>query len=282
MSNDLKSIQLLLYRLITAPNGVAQALADRPEDIVELNELIRGDDRLSASERVEIYANAYFYRILDCLKEDFPATLSVLGPDHFHNLITGYLIAYPPTEPSIFYAGTYLADYLRDHPIRQRWPFIAELARLERAIVESFHAADERPLSEDVMRAIAPGAWPALKMRAHPSIRIVDCEWRVDHLLPGTEVSRETDDADAGDEREPRAPLRERVSVLVWRQDARVSHRALVRAERAALRLAALGASFAEMCEAASGESSGGDPVMLINRLLARWLADGLLVLTQE
>ena len=77
-----------------------------------------GDDRLSAEARVDIYANMYFYRILDALKEDFPATLAVLGDDNFHNLITGYLIEYPPTEPSISYCGNHLADYLRDHPMR--------------------------------------------------------------------------------------------------------------------------------------------------------------------
>ena len=74
--------------------------------------MIRRDARV---ERLEIYANAYFYRILDCLKEDFPATLATLGADNFHNLVTGYLIEYPPTEPSISYAGRHLAEFLR-HP----------------------------------------------------------------------------------------------------------------------------------------------------------------------
>ena len=49
----------------------------------------------------------YFYRILDVLKEDFPATLAVLGADNFHNLVTGYLIEYPPQHFSISYAGNH-------------------------------------------------------------------------------------------------------------------------------------------------------------------------------
>ena len=36
--------------------------------------LVRGDSRLCATERVNIYANAYFYRLLDCLHEEFPAS----------------------------------------------------------------------------------------------------------------------------------------------------------------------------------------------------------------
>ena len=88
-----------------------------------LGAIVLGDERLSAEARVEIYANMYFYRILDALKEDFPATLAVLGADNFHNLVTGYLLEYPPTEPSISYCGRHLADYLRDHPMRERAPF---------------------------------------------------------------------------------------------------------------------------------------------------------------
>ncbi|MGZ3621094.1 MAG: HvfC/BufC family peptide modification chaperone, partial [Candidatus Binataceae bacterium] len=189
----LENLQALLYRLITAPEGVAAGLAAErapgPTTRDDLDQLIEGDDRLSAAERLEIYANAYFYRILDCLKEDFPATLATLGADNFHNLVTGYLIEYPPTEPSIAYAGRYMSEFLRHHPLSERWPFIAELARLERALTEVFHAAEAEPLSAEAMRSVAPEDWPAIMMRTHPALAIVDCEWRVDELLRRIEAS---------------------------------------------------------------------------------------------
>lgn len=268
--DDLKNLQALLYRLITAPGGVAEGLAaeerSRTGALRDLDDVIVGDERLCAAERLEIYANAYFYRILDCLKEDFPATRTVLGADNFHNLVTGYLIDHPPTEPSIFYAGRYLADFLAGHPMRERWPFVAALARLERTLVEIFHAADAPALSAEAMRTIAPADWPALMIRAHPAVAILECEWRVD------ELRRDIDDG-----RTWRQPARSPTSVLVWRQDGRVHHRRMERGERAALKLASGGASFAAICEAVAAEAGAEDSVALINRLLARWLADGLL-----
>ena len=189
----LAGLQALLYRLITAPEGVAAGLAAESAEGPEiLADLIESDDRLSAIERLEIYANAYFYRILDCLKEDFPATLATLGADNFHNLVTGYLIEYPPTEPSISYAGRHLAEFLRHDSMRamiERWPFIAELARLERTLIEVFHAAEAEPLNAEAMRSVAPEDWPALAMRTHPALAIVDCEWRVDELLREVEAA---------------------------------------------------------------------------------------------
>src|SRR5579863_5534234 len=128
MPTNLKNLQSLLYRLITAVSGVAEGLAsERDLGAGGIGAVVLGDDRLSAEARVDIYANMYFYRILDALKEDFPATLAVLGDDKFHNLVTGYILEYPPTEPSISYCGRFLADYLRDHPMRERAPFIADL-----------------------------------------------------------------------------------------------------------------------------------------------------------
>jgi hypothetical protein len=281
----LKDLQVLLYRLITAPEGVTSGLAAEcppgPKTLDDLEHLIESDDRLSAIERLEIYANAYFYRILDCLKEDFPATLATLGADNFHNLITGYLIEYPPSEPSISCAGRYLSEFLRDHPMhamRERWPFIAELARLERTLIEVFHAAEAEPLSAEVMRSVAPEDWPALAMRTHPALAIVDCQWRVDELLHEVETAADKDS-------QPRDAARGAVSVLVWRHNSRVHYRELEPPERAALELARAGTSFAAICEAVAAARVDDDtasPVALINRLLARWVDDGLLVLTDE
>lgn len=268
---DLRRLQELMCRLIASPTGVAEALAQETiMPVGGLQSLVAGDGRMTPVERVEIYANAYFYRILDVLKEDYPAILAVVGADGFHNLATGYLIDYPPTEPSIYYAGQHFALYLATHPWRERFPYLADLARLERTALESFHAADKHALDAGAMRAIPPVEWPALAMRVHPATRLVESAWRVDHIL------RAVEDGVAWS-----LPDQEPVTVIIWRRAARISFRASETGESEALGLASAagGATFAAICEAiaaAAGESD--DVAALINRLLARWLSDGLLI----
>src|ERR1700720_2659506 len=153
MSVPLKQLQSILYRLITAASGVAEGLA--AEDRLPaggLDALVLGDERLSAEDRVDIYANMYFYRLLDVLKEDFPAMLRVLGDDNFHNLATGYLLEYPPTEPSVLHCGRHLAAYLHNHPLSKDAPYLTHLAALERAVVEVFHGPDAPVLESALMR----------------------------------------------------------------------------------------------------------------------------------
>jgi len=266
MAIHLKDLQSLLYRLITAVSGVAEGVAaERELGATGLDAIVLGDDRLSAEARVDIYANMYFYRILDALKEDFRSTLAVLGEDNFHNLITGYLLEYPPTEPSISDCGRHLADYLRDHPLREGMPFITDLGKLERAIVEVFQGPDAVALESDSLSAVAPEDWPAMRLRIHPSAQILALDWGVSELLRAVE------------EHLPRKPAeRGAVKVLVWRRNARVFYRDLESAEADALGAASRGATFAEICDVVANAGIE-DPVAAMNRMLARWISDSLL-----
>jgi hypothetical protein len=264
----LARLQEVLYRLITSPEGVAAGLSNEAADLAGgLEGLIVGDEQLPAEARLGIYADAYFYRLLDVFKEEYPATLAIIGDANFHNLVTSYLIEYPPSTPSIFYAGQYLPQFLTEYPLKERYPFLPELAQLERSVLESFHSADAFALDGAAMAAVAPQEWPAIRMQTHPAVRIVDCEWRVERVLRAVE---------AGERWE--TPERGPVTILIWRQKAQVFYREMEIGEIGALKLAREGATFATMCEVIASEVADTEPLAQINRVLGRWLAAGLLI----
>jgi hypothetical protein len=265
---DLQSLESLLYRLITAPSGVAEGLAiEKSLDSGGLTKVIAGDERLSSIERVDIYANMYFYRLLEVLQEDFPATLAMLGTDRFHNLITGYLIEYPPAHFSIMYAGRHLADFLRDHPTREEFPFIADLARLERALIEVFHGTDARHLDAEQMRAIAPANWPSMRLALHPALDILQFEWKVPEVLRAVERGEE-----------PATPIRDRINVMVWRYRNVAHYREIDAAERELITSIANGISFAEICAMIAAGAEEENAAAVVNQRLEVWLRDGMLV----
>jgi hypothetical protein len=267
---DLQSLESLLYRLITAPSGVAEGLAiEKSLDSGGLSKIIAGDERLSSIERVDIYANMYFYRLLEVLQEDFPATLAILGADRFHNLVTGYLIEYPPEHFSIMHAGRHLADFLRDHPLREEFPFIADLARMERALIEVFHGADAAPLDAEQMRAIAPENWPSIRLGLHSAIEILQLGWKVPEVVRAVEC---------GEER--RTPARDNINVMVWRNRNVAHYREIDAVERDLLASIAKGISFADICDAIADGADEKDAAAVVNRRLEVWLRAGILVLS--
>jgi hypothetical protein len=271
MPSDLNWVESLLYRLITAPAGVAEGLA-REQALAPggLANVIASDDRLSAAERVDIYANMYFYRILDVLKEDFPATLAVLGAERFHNLVTGYLIEYPPAHFSISNAGNHLADFLRHHPLGGEFPFLADLALLERALIDVFHAPDAVPLDAEQMRAIAPADWPSFELKLEPAHQIIDLQWDVATILKVILKGMEPSQA-------PSPPHRADLAMLVWRKRNMVFYRPIDAAERGELEALAKGSTFAELCELIAANVEDGDSAAIINRRLQSWLRESLL-----
>jgi hypothetical protein len=66
--------------------------------------------------------------------------------------------------------------------------------------------------------------------------------------------------------------------VIVWRRESRVFYRELEKVEARALGAARSGVTFVRICDLVAEDCDGtSDPVAEVNRLLARWVSDGIL-----
>ncbi|MBK7973406.1 MAG: putative DNA-binding domain-containing protein [Deltaproteobacteria bacterium] len=261
----------LLWRLITAPEGVAKGLvAEGDPEAIALGAVLVSDERLSAVERLDVYANMYFARLLDVVREDFPTVARLLGSASFHNLVTDYLLAHPPTHFSLRYAGAALPGFIAAHALAGERPWLGDLARLEWTLTDLFDGADSETIDATALAGFAPDEWPTLRFRTVPAFRLLELEWAV----------HETSAA-ARDEREPEAdpPLPERRPTLVrvWRLGHQVVHREIDPIEGRALAALAAGRSFAELCEEVGALVGADEAPARVATLLAGWLADGMI-----
>jgi hypothetical protein len=272
----LDSLQHRLWQLITEPSGVLAALAPGEE----LAALVHGG-AAAPLERVSVYANAYFARLHDCLREDFGATAHALGADAFHDLVKTYLLAQPPGHPSLSHAGARLAVHLATPPFAAIFarccPYAADLARLEWAIAEAFSARDAPMLAREALVAVAPDAWAELRFEVAPSLQLVDCAWPV-------QIVRERFEAEAEEAAWSEAPVlaAEPTAIRVWRRDERVRYARISALERDALDGIRAGESFAELCERVSAVAGESEAAAQAAAFLASWLADGLLARIAE
>jgi Putative DNA-binding domain len=266
----LNDAQRILWQLIAAPEGVGATLAgdaDRGGTLrAALSRTVRGDARLDAVARLDIYANMYFFRVLDVLKEHYAATYALLGDVAFHNLITDYLLRHPPTHFSIREAGRHLPELLAAHEVRATHPCAADLARFERALNDAFDAADAPAMTAAALAGVAAGAWPSLRLELHPTVRLLDCGWPVHVVRAGVERGEP-----------PADPQPERAWLCVWRQDLVVFHRPLEQVEFVALRAVQRGASFAAVCATADELLPDGEAPQRVAAALAGWLSNGWL-----
>ena len=275
---NLREVQELFFGLITAPEGVAKTLAEREArgepDRGEgraagreaVAEVFAGDARMSAEERLDAYANMYFVRLRDVLSEDFERTASVLGEARWHNTVTDYLLAHPPTKWSLRWAGEAMPGFLRGHAYGAERPWLADVAALEWARNEAFQAMDAESLRAESLAALPPEAWPDLRFEAMPGTALVESRWDLAAWWNG---------ALGEPERAPRALDAPRV-LLVWRdEEGDVQHEELAADELEAVRRLLSGAPFADVCEACAPRDAGEPEAEAAARraveLLLRW-----------
>ena len=282
---DLSRLQALFWRLLTAPEGVAngaEQLARGGElDSADLSFLIRpdpperGEGRLDSVERLDIYADMYFYRLRDALAEDFPRLARHLGETHFHNLVTDYLLAHPSRHFSLRELGRALPEFVRGHALERALPLLADLATLEWARVDVFDEADGHPLSQQALFEGGVSAPDAFRLGLIPAARLLAVDLRV---LP---LWKELGDEDAGTAADPSSGAAG--SVAVWRREGSILHRSLLRDEAICLRaLADGGTSLAQLGELlADAQPEDAAEQQIAERfagLLARWAQDAVLV----
>jgi len=257
----MKKTQKLLWKLITAPEGVEKSLKVYRKKSLP----ILGDDRLSNTERLDIYANMYFFRIRDALKEDFPAVLKIIGEDRFHNLITDYLLKYPPTHWSLRYAGQHLPLFLRHHSTLKRWPYLADLARMEWDLMEAFDAPDASVLTAETLSSLKPDQWSELSLSIVPSSTLVSFQWKIDDIFENALKGEKIKAA------------RSNTALLFWRRDLKVYYRSLENLEEKLLRCLKKKTSLGEVCEIVSKEVGEEKSAPLVNQCLKMWVQEGLL-----
>lgn len=273
----LGGVQRRLWHLITDPDGVETALAASGDrDGARLATLLRADRDLSTSARLAVYANAYFVRIHDCLREDLGALAAVLGEAAFHDLVKTYLMVHPPSRPSLRHAGAWLAAHLWTEPFAmtfsRRCAYAADLADLERAIAEAFYAQDAPAIGTEVLALLPPGEWAELRFDLTPSLRILRCDWPVDLVRDHYDALFESSPG------EPQLVIADPTQIRVWRHDERVLHRAISPLEATALAAVAAGDSFGAICDCVAGAVGDAEAPGVSAGLIASWLAAGLIV----
>lgn len=222
---------------------------------------------LGASRRLEVYGDAYVSRLVDVLAADHPKLAAALG-DGFAGLIGDFVRARRPTSFSVRDLGVPLAAYLESRADVAPW--LADLARLERARVEVFDGPDAAPLTREALSEVPIEAFPDQRLAFVPSSVLVPLRWAADDVWAAIENEQPW---------EPPAPCAR--AVLVWRRELRVVHRTLEADEAELAPLIARRATLAELSERLC-ELEGDAPDERLVELLGRWIDAAAVVLAAD
>ncbi len=278
---DLRRLQELFWALISAPEGVVPALDEMARrggiDADGLDGIFKGDDRVPVARRLDIYANMYFFRLLDCLREDFPKTHATIGIDRFHDLVTDYLLRHPSEHPSLRYLGRRLPEFIATHPIVEEFPWLAGLACLEWARAEVFDAPDAKPLTREDLSGLPQDRAGDARFVLIPAFDLLRLEHDVVPLWRALDEGASAEPTAVARRRLARPPARRRTPVRVWRRDLVVYHASLEESEALCLEAVRAGEPLGRLCQQLAAGRGISRATQRIGRILQGWIDDGLL-----
>ena len=173
----LLELQRRMAGAIMAPLGRADKLT---ADAAEANAIVKPNNRLTAVERLEIYARSYWYRLLDSLYEDFPGLRAIIGLRVFDKLSRAYLAERPSESFTMRNLGSRLAEWLEAHPeYAGKNPALAlDMVRLEWAHIVAFDGEAEPVLGPEDLLELDTG----MTFRVQPYVTLLDLRYPVDDL----------------------------------------------------------------------------------------------------
>ena len=234
---------------------------------------LRGGPRGRVDERLAVYAEGYRVRLIEALGEELPALSAYMGESLFRTACHRYLEAHPSTCRNLRWYGAGFADWLAATAPWQDVPLLAEIARFEWTLSLAFDAPDEPPATMSDLMARHPDAWAGLHFALHPAAHLLDLHGNAPEMRSA---------ADAGGALPPASYSDRAVTWLIWRENLVPHFESLADREAQALRAAAAGASFGEVCEITASGGRAESAASAAAGWLGSWLARGLLCLATE
>src|SRR5258708_7132977 len=134
---------------------------------------VAGPKSKAARKRYNVYRNTVTVSLITALTAVFPATQRITGGDFCRAMARFYVRTTPPTSPLLFEYGRDFPNFIEQYEYAQSVPWLADVARIERAWLDAYHAPDIQPLMPHALASIPSERLVDTILKPHPPAPIV-------------------------------------------------------------------------------------------------------------
>lgn len=132
-----------------------------------------------AGRRFAVHRNNVAVALTEALEAGFPTVLKLIGKRNFRGLAGGYLRAHPPSSPVMMLYGDAFPDVIAATPQLAHLGYLPDVARLDLALRQAYHAADATALAQTALTSVAPGDLGTVRFTLAPALRLVTSRWPI-------------------------------------------------------------------------------------------------------
>lgn len=130
-----------------------------------------GPDGAADALRFAVYRNNVVHSLVGALQSRFPVTTRLVGEKFFRSMARIFVARHPPRSPLLMHYGDALPRFIEGFAPAGAVPYLADVARLERAWSQAFHAAEASPLTVEQLSGHDAARLERSGLRLHPSVR---------------------------------------------------------------------------------------------------------------
>lgn len=212
------------------------------------------------AKRFAVYRNNVHVSLVGALRSKFRVTARLVGEEFFNAMARVYVGANKPTSPLLAeYGGDFPAFIAGFEPARSL-AYLSDVARLENAWTESYHAADAAALSAAALAAVPQDRLLTLTLPPHPAARLVSSTFAIGSIWAANQLDTVTPVRNRGPE-----------AVLITRPGAEVALRVIAEVERSFCAALLAGSTI----ETAATEALSLDPSFNLPQALVGLIGTG-------
>ena len=259
--------QSIARPLLLAEDGTGDYRLDITAYDLDVLHDIRPRGNSEPAERLGIYNQQYWFRLLGVMQEEYPLTEQLLGTLEFNRMVMAFLSRTPPSSASLNHLSDGLLGFL---DLAHRWnrPLWREAAQLEYLFIRAFDARHLPPLDPRSLTAHEQTALLQSPVRMQPHWFLFSEHW---NLVEWRKWLKRRTPTDHDDGTAP-VPIEQRGYWAVYRGDRGTVAEPLGRWQFELLTLLQAGRSLGDACELLLAEATESD-VQFIAENIQGWFA---------
>lgn len=219
-----------------------------------------------APKRFAVYQNNVIVSLTEALAASFPAVSALVGEEFFKQMALLFVREQPPQSPLIAEYGREFSVFVASFEPAKGLPFLGDVARLDRAWLDSFHATDSVALDPARLGEIDQDALFEARFEFSPATHLVSS------VFPVVDIWNAGRSGEAAAGLDPTKAQ----SALVTRPDVSVSVVALDPAQGVFFKSLFDGATLGDAAEQAMAENAQFDLAGALGMLISTGAAHGI------
>lgn len=132
-----------------------------------------------ANKRYNVYRNNVIVGLTEALMAAYPVVNLLVGEEFFRAMTPVFVRQVPPRTAMLAEYGKDYPDFLAGFEPVQDVPYLADVARLEQAWLQSYHSADTDPMDPAMLQSVPQDRLGEIVFEFHPACRLVCSDYPI-------------------------------------------------------------------------------------------------------